>query len=380
VTARLAAAALSACLFLQAESVGAAEQAPGASKELRVAPSQKPTAETQTNEMIRHLASTWFKSEWRAYREAFVSPDGRVIDNGNAGVSHSEGQGYGLLLAAFADDRDHFELIWNWTDKHLKVRWDNLLAWRWNPADRTIDKNNATDGDMLVAWALAEGAKRFNRPDYAVVARSIAEAIGAHAIAKNDDRIYLLPAVEGFDAKAQPDGPVVNLSYWVFPAFSTLQELAPEYDWAGLKLSGLKILGESRFGPLRLPTDWQSLKETIPHPAQKFPAEFGYNAIRLPLYLLWSGEAEALRAAQRFDGLWSGKSDVGPFVVSVSSGDANQSLDGAGYKIVLSLARCVTLGREIDPDLTKTRDHLYYPATLRMLSLAVIQERFPQCL
>jgi endoglucanase len=380
VIAKLIAAALSTCVLLLTESGVAAEQAPGAGREQHTAFNQKTVGDTQTNELIRRLASAWFKSEWRAYLDAFVSSDGRVIDNGNAGVSHSEGQGYGLLLAAFADDRDHFELIWNWTDKHLKVRSDNLLAWRWTPADKVVDKNNATDGDILVAWALAEGAKRFNRPDYAVVAKSIAEAIGAHAIAKNDDRIYLQPGAEGFDTKAQPDGPVVNLSYWVFPAFSTLQELAPGYDWAGLKQSGLKILDESRFGPLRLPTDWQSLKETIPHPAQKFPAEFGYNAIRLPLYLVWSGDADALRAARRFDGLWSGQSDVGPFVVSVSSGAANESLDGAGYKLVLSLARCVTLGREIDPDLTKTRDHLYYPATLRMLSLAVIQERFPQCL
>jgi endoglucanase len=336
--------------------------------------------ETQTSEMIKRLAWIWFKSEWRAYLEAFVSPEGRVIDNGSGGISHSEGQGYGLLLAAFADDPEHFQLIWSWTETHLRSRPDHLLAWRWNPKDGSVDGNNATDGDILVAWALAKGAKLFHRPDYAAAAKTIAEAVGAHTLIKDGDRLLLLPAVEGFDAKAQSDGPVVNLSYWIFPAFQTLQELAPGYDWAELRQSGLKLLRESRFGPLRLPTDWQSVKAATPSPAQKYPAEFGYNAIRLPLYLAWSGDPGALRAARSFDALWTGQSDVGPFVINVTTGAAGQALNGVGYKLIIALARCATLGREIDPDLTKTRDELYYPATLRMLSLAIIQERFPQCL
>ena len=338
------------------------------------------SVEARTSEMIKRLARTWFKEEWRAYRTAFVSPEGRIVDNGSGGVSHSEGQGYGLLLAALADDPDQFQLIWRWTQSHLKVRPDNLLAWRWNPADGSADKNNATDGDILVAWALAEGARRFGRSDYLAAAKSIAEAIGAQTIKSAGGRLVLLPGVDGFDAKAQPDGPVVNLSYWVFPAFDALRDLAPQYDWSKVSLEGLKMLSESRFGPLRLPADWQSAKEATPRPAKNFRAEFGYNAIRLPLYLAWKGDAESLRALRRFTGLWSDQSAPGPFVIDVATGSAGQTLDGAGYKLPIALARCATLGREIDPDLTKTRDQLYYPATLRMLSLAIIQERFPQCL
>ena len=39
------------------------------------------------------------ESDWAAYRDRFVLADGRVVDDGNGGISHSEGQGYGLLLA-----------------------------------------------------------------------------------------------------------------------------------------------------------------------------------------------------------------------------------------------------------------------------------------
>ncbi len=37
---------------------------------------------------------------WSEFRTRFLTADGRVVDTGNQGVSHSEGQGYGLLLAA----------------------------------------------------------------------------------------------------------------------------------------------------------------------------------------------------------------------------------------------------------------------------------------
>jgi len=46
---------------------------------------------------------------------------------------------------------------------------------------------------------------------------------------------------------------------------------------------------------------------------------------------------------------------------------------------VLALARCVSLDSPIDEQVIKSRDPLYYPDTLRMLSLAAIQERLPQC-
>ena len=39
---------------------------------------------------------------WRAYKAHFVTEAGRVVDTANKGISHSEGQGYGMLLAVAA--------------------------------------------------------------------------------------------------------------------------------------------------------------------------------------------------------------------------------------------------------------------------------------
>lgn len=67
---------------------------------------------------------------WAAYKRRFVEADGRVADTGNLGTSHSEGQGYGLLLAAAAADRETFDRIWSWTNSRLLIRSDRLAATR----------------------------------------------------------------------------------------------------------------------------------------------------------------------------------------------------------------------------------------------------------
>src|SRR3546814_3145959 len=41
---------------------------------------------------------------WQGYKTRFLTPEGRIVDNGNGGVSHSEGQGYGMALAQAAGD------------------------------------------------------------------------------------------------------------------------------------------------------------------------------------------------------------------------------------------------------------------------------------
>ena len=107
---------------------------------------------------------------WRAYKAKFVTDGGRVVDTANAMVSHTEGQGYGLLLAVAANDRPTFERIWGWTRANLAVRNDELLAWRWEPDHRpaVADLNDAADGDILIAWALAEAADAWSEDAYRV--------------------------------------------------------------------------------------------------------------------------------------------------------------------------------------------------------------------
>ena len=90
---------------------------------------------------------------WAAWKAAYLDDSGRVVDQLQQGASHSESQGYGLLLAAIFGDDPVFDQIYRWTETNLAVRSDALLAWRWLPegAGRVPDRNNASDGDLFYA-------------------------------------------------------------------------------------------------------------------------------------------------------------------------------------------------------------------------------------
>lgn len=236
---------------------------------------------------------------WADYKQQFLSEDGRIIDDVNGRISHSEGQGYGLILAELNQDRDAFEHIWKWTQTNLRQRTDHLFAWRWKPASSGTagdkngavdDKNNATDGDLLIAFGLANAGKDWHDTAFLASSKQIAQDIRRHMIRQSRYGPVLLPGGHGFE---KPDGIVVNLSYWVFPAFAVLAKIDPSPQWAALRRSGLQLVEAARFSPLQLPPDWLFIGKKDLQIAKDFEPVYGYNAVRIPLYLVWAGVADS---------------------------------------------------------------------------------------
>jgi endoglucanase len=317
---------------------------------------------------------------WQAYKAQFITAQGRVIDSGNNMISHSEGQGYGMVLAVAAGDRASFDLIWGWTRANLMVRDDQLLSWRWEPQARpaVADMNNASDGDVLIAWALTEAAVMWNDVAYRVAARRIAVEIGRKLVLwKAAQGALLLPAVSAFAAEDRADGPVINLSYWVFPAFERLGLVAPEMDWAGLIQSGLALVKTARFGDSSLPSDWISAKNAAPHPADGFAPVFGYNAIRIPLYLAWAGIGDRDSFAP-FAKIWARQSGMGAF--DTSSGRISEAMNEVGYRALPALLACVLDAVPLPRDVRAPTIENYYPATLRLLVIVAVHMRYATCL
>ncbi len=319
---------------------------------------------------------------WQSYKARFVTVQGRVIDTGNAMISHSEGQGYAMLFAVAANDRESFDRIWGWTRANLMVRDDQLLAWRWEPAQRPAiaDMNNATDGDILVAWALTEAAELWAELSYRVAARRIAVEIGRKTIIfKTKIGALLMPAVTGFSAQDRADGPVINLSYYVFPAFPRLKIVAPEYDWSGLVQSGLDILKAANAGGSKLPSDWMSVQEMEVKPAQGFPPHFSYNAIRIPLYLAWAGIGER-EHYREFQNWAKRRSSVLP-IIDVQTGREADAFREPGYAAIAHMLDCIVPGGKTNSDLAIPRDSQnYYPATLNLMAVIAVQMRYASCM
>jgi len=123
--------------------------------------------------------------DWGAFKSAYVTADGRVVDTGNGGISHSEGQGYGMLLAEAHGDRATFDHLWGWTGVNLMRDDVRLFRWRYDPkvGAAVADPNNATDGDIFIAWALLRASRRWKEQSYANDSRAIRAAIAQRLVA-----------------------------------------------------------------------------------------------------------------------------------------------------------------------------------------------------
>lgn len=318
-------------------------------------------------------------ADWQAYTAKFLS-NGRIVDDANGNISHSEGQGYGLLLAVLAGDRPRFEEIWGFTLTELLIRNDGLAAWRWDPnkTPHVTDVNNASDGDILIAYALARAGEFWNDTRYLAAARQLARAIAASVVIDFNGSPLLLPGVLGFTAKDRPDGPVVNPSYWVFEAFPALARVAPVADWNGLAARGLTLLDQAQFGVHKLPSDWVGLKGR-PQPAEGFDAVFGYNSLRIPLYLLRAGltDKNRLEVYRRF---WVDQNKGQPAIVDITTGRILTSLSDPGYRILAAGLDCALKGTPVPDELKQFQPTQYYPSTLHLLALSYLAEKYPKCL
>jgi endo-1,4-beta-D-glucanase Y len=315
---------------------------------------------------------------WAAYKSAFLDPGGRIIDTGNGNISHSEGQGYGMWLAVLSDNLADFELIWSFTRTELLVRDDGLSAWKWDPRTRphVTDINNATDGDILIAYALALAAGQWNRQDYAEASAGIASAILKKTVVQRSGRTLLLPAASGFGENDRDDGPVVNPSYLIFEAFPVLNLVAPSPLWKALSDDGAAQIGAFAFSDKKLPADWVSVK-TKPQPASGFPAEFGYNAVRIPLYLSRAKMGSPELLARLKDGMTLESGAAGTF--DLKSGAVKDVLSDPGYRVIPALAACAAGGPAVSAELQSFQPTLYYPSTLHLLALSFLTGNNGEC-
>lgn len=297
---------------------------------------------------------------WTAYKTVFLRPDGRIVDTGNNGISHSEGQGYGMLLAEAAADQEAFDSIHGWTEQVLARKDVALFSWRYAPTEAVPvgDPNNAADGDILIAWALMRAHARWHRPEYLTRAAEIRTAVRARLIDRSTGRTLLLPGADGFTGDRYA---TVNLSYYIWPALDAFHAADRSDDWRDLIDDGETLLAQARFGAFDLPCDWLDVTAAGVRPASGRPPRFGFDAVRIPLYLMLGGRTSRAADVARF---WSGCLDAAttvPAWIDVVTGErAPYALSPGGLAIVGRLTK-----RPVPPATDPATD--YYSETLKRL-------------
>ncbi len=322
-----------------------------------------------------------FRAQWERYQSYFLRDDGRIIDTGNNDVSHTEGQGTAMLFAVFAYDRPSFDRIWRWTFTHL-AREDGLFSWKWDPSDGRgpiPDPNNATDGDLLIAWSLLLAADLWQHAPYASAAERIILAMEETVIERFAGRVLLLPAVEGFRNRGVR---VLNPSYCVFPALDLIAEHTQRQIWRDAYEGCLALVQSADFGEVRLPVDWIAMTPRgILTPAPDWPTRFGYDAIRVPIYLAWAGHVGPSFLG-RFADAWRSvpANQPPPSWIDPITGEKAQYEASTGfyatrqlvtYALLAEAGRTSAAARVVFPGVSRKDD--YYSASLVMFaSLAAL--------
>ncbi len=315
--------------------------------------------------------------EWQSFKRRFVEHDGRVIDTGNGGQSHSEGQGWTLLFAERFDDRPTFNRVLEWTERVLRRRNDRLHAWRCRPGPALVvdDPNNATDGDLCISWALIEAGQRWGDPALRDAGVALAADIMRLLLRQQNGRWMLLPGISGFASERHT---VINPSYYVFPAFPVLAEALPDPAWTEVAADGLNLLDAGRFGQWNLPPDWLSVSAGGTS-APTLRTRFSYDAVRLPLYMSWAGLADepAVQAAHRF---WSAMPRGFPDWIDVRTNETSGSPAPSGMHAIARLVSAASAGHGNMAQLPRVADAPdYYSAALTLLARLAWQDlRLPQ--
>jgi len=235
------------------------------------------------------------KGAAQAFLDRYADGSGRVIRRDQGADTVSEGQAYGLLLAAASNDRKRFGLVWRWTRKNLQ-RPDGSLAWRWANGKIT-DAQPAPDADLDAARALLAAARRFGRPSYRRAGVRIARSVLARSTHASGGRLVLAAG-----PWATRTG-TINPSYASPRAFRALGAATGDGRWGALAESSRRLIDVLTARTPHLPPDWARFDGTgvaaTAAPGTRNRPGYGFDAVRVPVRLAESCSAADRRLAAR---------------------------------------------------------------------------------
>jgi endoglucanase len=253
----------------------------------------------------------------------YVTSDGRVIRHDQGGDIVSEGQAYAMLLAEVARRPALLRTIWSWTAAHLG-RPDGLFAWHATGSGHVQDPQSATDGDVLIAYALLRyagaGQAALHRDG-----RRVAEAVLAH------ESVTLpggapLPVAGPWAKSSAP--PVVDPSYLMPGVFSAIGRLTSDPRWHQAAASAVSMVTDLTSNGRRLPPDWAQLSGgrlvPIAAPGGGASVQYSLDAARVPIWFAAACDTRAhtLAASWWRNGLGSGRR-AGPTALSLDGATIN---------------------------------------------------------
>jgi endoglucanase len=226
---------------------------------------------------------------WQHYTAHFISPQGRVMDDEEEGITTSEAQSYALFFALVANNKTLFSQLLAWTQNNLAQGSlvEHLPAWRWGKAKNgqwgVLEKDSASDADLWLAYTLIQAGRLWHEPRYTALGTLLAKRIALREVVTVPGiGAMLLPGKEGFHKK--PDIYILNLSYLPLPVVDALGRELPEGPWQQIARNLPTLMRD--VAPKGFVPDWVSYTVGKGFGAAPQGTAGSYNAIRI---YLWAG-------------------------------------------------------------------------------------------
>lgn len=241
-----------------------------------VSPQATPAAALIQNSALRNTALNAYK-EWK---DKFVINDGngalRVIRPENNNDTVSEGIGYGMLLAVYADDEPTFSGLLNYAKKHYDQK--GLMNWNINDSGSTIGQGSAADADADMAYAMTLASDKWQGKSYTNDSKNMIQAIMKNEVT---DKNLLNPGDNWGATKT------VNPSYLSPSYYIAFGKISGDNRWTDVYNSTLKWLSQVSNPSTGLVPDWSSADFSDPDVNfDKYKNSFYYDALRTPIRLL----------------------------------------------------------------------------------------------
>ncbi|MGC4088350.1 MAG: glycosyl hydrolase family 8 [Polyangiaceae bacterium] len=207
---------------------------------------------------------------YTSWKNAFVTSSGaggglRVKRPGStADDTVSEGIAYGMLAAAYMNDRPTFDGLWLYARNHFDN--NKLMHWQINADGSVKSMGSATDADEDMAWALLVAFRQFADGSYLVAAKAMIDAMYSTEIGSDG----MLKPGDGWGNTLETYPDYFSPAY--FRVFATVSDNS---NWSGAIL-------DRNYAILKAVTGTYGLVPDKTTSTYQIATKYSYDACRTP--------------------------------------------------------------------------------------------------
>lgn len=315
--------------------------------------------------------SSSFYSAWKSKYITSSGAGGNLrVDNGNGGT-YSEGIGYGMIIAAYMNDRATFDGLWRYAKAHLDA--NGLMHWSIDGSGNVVGANAATDGDEDMAIALVFADKKWG--GYTSDATSLIQKIYQYEV---ESGTYCLKPGDVWGGSS-----CLNPSYFAPAFFKVFAQYTGNSGWNTVVDVVYQVLNNSKNSSTGLVPDWCQQNGS---PASGKGYTYSYDACRTPMRVsldyLWFGESRAQSFLTKMIGFFAG---VGAANIKSGynlDGSPTVSYQDAAFIGPIAAGACAaSVSSSFKSDIYNTLAGIaannYYNDCLKMLCLLIVTGNMP---